>query len=272
MSNRITKAQQEKITKLYLDGKTGPQIAKEIGCCTSSIYNILVDAKVTARPSWCNNRHYFFNENFFDNIDNEYKAYWLGFITADGCVQDNYSLVIGLKREDKLHMENFCRTLGIEGKYPIRESYSWCNSKQYKTCVTTINSVRLIADLKKLGVISRKSAKEIPWQSKQNLTRDYFRGIIDGDGWLGKYQHRNKTEWFFGLCGSKEMLLAFSEFVRNELQITLGKLRPKGKYLWILQCAGTSKPQKIVKLLYGNCNVALPRKKARADELLNMPY
>ena len=31
-------------------------------------------------------RKYFFNFDFFEKIDNELKAYWLGFIYADGCI------------------------------------------------------------------------------------------------------------------------------------------------------------------------------------------
>lgn len=31
-------------------------------------------------------RKYTFNFNFFEKIDNELKAYWLGFLYADGCI------------------------------------------------------------------------------------------------------------------------------------------------------------------------------------------
>lgn len=31
-------------------------------------------------------RYYYFNENFFEKINNELSAYWLGFLYADGCI------------------------------------------------------------------------------------------------------------------------------------------------------------------------------------------
>ena len=31
-------------------------------------------------------KKYFYNENYFEIIDTEEKAYWLGFIAADGCI------------------------------------------------------------------------------------------------------------------------------------------------------------------------------------------
>ena len=31
---------------------------------------------------------YKYNENFFEKIDSPRKAYWLGFLCADGCILD----------------------------------------------------------------------------------------------------------------------------------------------------------------------------------------
>lgn len=34
-------------------------------------------------------RKYNYNDNYFENIDTEEKAYWLGFIAADGSIVNN---------------------------------------------------------------------------------------------------------------------------------------------------------------------------------------
>ena len=36
-------------------------------------------------------RKYNVNHDFFESIDTEEKAYWLGFIGADGCVSERYN-------------------------------------------------------------------------------------------------------------------------------------------------------------------------------------
>ncbi|MGM9535052.1 MAG: hypothetical protein ACI3VR_07355, partial [Intestinibacter sp.] len=57
-----------------------------------------------------------FNEHIFDVIDTEEKAYWLGFIFADGYIGSTplepnkksvYNFELSLKLEDTSHLEKF---------------------------------------------------------------------------------------------------------------------------------------------------------------------
>jgi hypothetical protein len=63
------------------------------------------------------NKKYNFNENYFEKIDTEEKAYWLGFITADGSInlgygkQKFYQLHINLKGGDYSHLEKFQKAI-----------------------------------------------------------------------------------------------------------------------------------------------------------------
>ena len=43
--------------------------------------------KRDGNPHIIANKKYTVNENYFENIDNEEKAYWLGFLYADGYVR-----------------------------------------------------------------------------------------------------------------------------------------------------------------------------------------
>lgn len=68
---------------------------------------------------------YNFNEHYFDNIDSSDKAYWIGFIWADGyvCKRDRgnryeYNLKLELCKEDSKHLETFVKC--IDGNYPIK--------------------------------------------------------------------------------------------------------------------------------------------------------
>ncbi len=54
-----------------------------------------------------------YNRHIFDNIDSAEKAYWLGFIIADGYLNDDKNMLrIKLGDKDKIHLEKFINFLG----------------------------------------------------------------------------------------------------------------------------------------------------------------
>ena len=60
---------------------------------------------------------YTYNENYFKIIDSEEKAYWLGFLYADGCITRFYrneklksmSLELTLQSNDIEHLKKFLK-------------------------------------------------------------------------------------------------------------------------------------------------------------------
>ena len=65
-------------------------------------YSISIDSK----EKFIRHRKYEFDFNYFENIDTEEKAYWLGFLYADGCVTPN-TVRVELQASDKKHIEKF---------------------------------------------------------------------------------------------------------------------------------------------------------------------
>lgn len=95
---------QSEIIKMYTEDKKGYKtIQKELNLPYSTIVvlrflkeNNLMDKNRVSRK-------YKFDENFFENIDTEEKAYWLGFIYADGAVFKR-TLSIRLSTKDIHHL------------------------------------------------------------------------------------------------------------------------------------------------------------------------
>ena len=52
---------------------------------------------------------YKYNENFFEKIDSPRKAYWLGFLYADGCIASGKrsDIELSLQLSDKEHLQKF---------------------------------------------------------------------------------------------------------------------------------------------------------------------
>lgn len=64
------------------------------------------------------NSKYDVNIHFFDIIDNEYKAYILGFILADGHISKQGNLMITLQSKDIDILDKINKAM--ESNYPIR--------------------------------------------------------------------------------------------------------------------------------------------------------
>lgn len=124
-----------------------------------------------------------FNLRKFQEIDTEEKAYWLGFILADGYLnEDRNFLKINLGIVDEKHLEKFAIFME-EKDYKIKYGTGGAYTRDNPICYIEYDSKELVADLKKWGVFQRKSGKEKPIDFiDDNLKKSYIRGLIDGDG------------------------------------------------------------------------------------------
>jgi predicted HTH domain antitoxin len=120
-----SKKEIEDIIELYVEEKkTLADIAKLYGVSQSSIRIVLHKNNINRRssggiPGKKIYRKYTANYNYFDEIDTEYKAYWLGFIAADGCIAPNhgsYHTTISLNQKDKNHIEKYLNCIDSNHK------------------------------------------------------------------------------------------------------------------------------------------------------------
>jgi hypothetical protein len=153
-------------------------------------------------------RKYNLDENFFKKIDTNTKAYWLGFLMADGCVYKNddkksYRLQINLAYSDIEALEKFNNA--IKSNYPIRK-VSVLNKKTEKTYTVAqlkINCTVMCHDLIALGVKPRKSLVcKIPYIEPM-LFSHFIRGYFDGDGCITKDA---RGRWTASIVGGSPVL------------------------------------------------------------------
>ena len=140
-------------------------------------------------------RKYHFNEKYFDDISNEHKAYWLGFIYADGCHrEERNSLSITLQENDEKLLQKFYED--IECDKPIRKYYNKIVDKYYTSIY--VQHPHLSKTLLKQGVTNNKSFK-IKFPSDEivpnDLKRHFIRGYFDGNGCIYVPKNRSKMRW-----------------------------------------------------------------------------
>lgn len=204
---------------------------------------------------------YFYNKDFFEVIDTEEKAYWLGFIAADGNItkknylNKQYRLRIQLAEKDKEHLEKFNKS--IEGnlniRLSIRQQLYKNEVKEYKKCEIYVDCTKIVNDLEDKGIYENKSlildfSKNIPFE----LYRHYIRGYFDGDG---SFSYNKKTsDYRFRLYGTKKLLTVVKDYFNHEVKIT------KQKNIYRLSYGGRQLVKRILDHLYFDATIYLERK------------
>jgi hypothetical protein len=174
-----------------------------------------------------NNEHGL-NENYFEKIDTEDKAYFLGLLYADGCVNlNNNKLSIGLQKQDKNILEVFKQYLDTTRNL---RCYKYKNINHQDQFILTLRSKKICNDLFKLGCIPNKSLiLKFPELSliPNKLFHHFIRGYFDGDGSFGLYKpHRgNGLHPQFNIVSTKDFCESLKTFLEAELKIT-AYLRP----------------------------------------------
>ena len=125
-----------------------------------------------------------FDKRYFETIDSNPKAYWLGFLYADGWVSNKEEVGIELDVEDTYILELFCKDLGNKHVIKYRERKKEMNGYFFtsKTSTLRIYSKEMCSDLANLGLIENKTYSSQYPTIETNFFFHFLRGFMDGDG------------------------------------------------------------------------------------------
>lgn len=258
-----TSEQISEIKKLYNDGYSTCKIAELYGKTASAIAGVLKRNGCDLRSNKINSRRYYFNENFFENINNEYKAYWLGFMYADGYVHTNsnrFGLSIAIK--DINHLEKFKKCL--EANYEIKvynQNSGYSNNSIY--CKLLFTSEKAKNDLIKNGCFTQKTDIIKAPNISKKLYKDFIRGYLDGDGCITKSLNKySKYDWKIKICGTVELLNFIKEYIEeNEVaHINTFYKRQEHQTVSSIDFGGNNQVEKFLNLIYKDAKIYLDRK------------
>jgi len=263
----VPEAKQDAIVKAYLEGKPLLQLAATFGMGYETCRKVLIRHNVPRRTRSESRREYSVDEAYFDAIDSEEKAYWLGFLAADGAVLNKDSFALTLSQKDEGHLFRFRSCLKSEHRLYRCETCAVPGGRLHPMISVQIHSRRLVRALESQGIGPRKSFTVKPWDGPADLLSAYWRGVVDGDGSVRRCEDRGgKGVWQIGLVGNWFITSGFATFVTA---IT-GRVRtpkPKGR-IYSLFYTGTWLPQQIARALYAGASIYLPRKQAVAEAML----
>lgn len=268
----------QKVIELYLNGLTTRKIEKELGVSKSNVSQILRDYVKNNHPQYTlevkekekliRHRKHEFDFFFFKVIDTEEKAYWLGFLYADGCVTKN-SLKLELQERDEGHLQklllsiNATTTKITKRKDGIKSSFVILNSKE------------VVEDLIKNGCMRKKTFKiKFPTYEilNEKLQHHFMRGYFDGDGCIHKRKKRTGVN-SFSIIGTDDFVQKYKDILFSGIQksndVKLYDTPSKGiKGFYI---GGNKQIEKIYDFLYKDATVFLDRKKEKFEEIIKRP-
>lgn len=215
---------------------------------------------------------YKYNKDYFNKIDTSDKAYWLGFLYADGSINRYYqndklksmTLELGLAYKDKEHLEKFKTSL--DANIPIFERLNRLKGKEYKSVRIQLNNTKICYDLCDLGCTPNKTYNiKFPTYDiiPKEFMRDFIRGFFDGDGCISTTEKNGKPHIETVITGIKDMLESISSFLFSENIITV---KPKihkdnrREFTYSLYIYGADTNKDFLDYLYKDSDVYLDRK------------
>lgn len=201
-----------------------------------------------------------FNDHIFDVIDTEEKAYWLGFIWADGNIKtpknsSGYRLTITLQESDYEHLVKFNNFIGhknlnIKSHKANTKKFSWYADSKHLW--NTLNSY---------GCTPNKSLTltfpELSVFVDKSLVRHFIRGYFDGDGCLTFSTRKGYIVPSLSLLGTLDIVNNIKMY--SNLNEALVRTR-HGKNDYYELKLDLSESKLFMEYLYEDCNIYLDRK------------
>lgn len=267
LSNRLSKEDREEVVRRYVAGESSIQLAEHFPIGFGSILELVKRRGHPIREQHYNRKPV--NHDYFEKIDCERKAYWVGFLLADGCVT-NGGVALRLAIKDQYHVEQFKADLESDHAVTIVPGRVQKPMKGTGQIVCggpsahfSVKSDKMVADLQRVGIVERKSLTAVPPVLRDDLQGHFWRGVIDGDGSI-----RHMLGETVRLVGSKAVCEGFAEWVRR----TTGGPTAVRQHGSVWQVT-TWRREKLCQLLralhYHDCEVCLARKQLRANYLFN---
>jgi hypothetical protein len=245
------------MVRSYRQGESAQSVAKRYGTSYQVIQPVLVKQGILLRSRREASRRQTFDAHYFQWIDTEEKAYWLGFLTADGCVTkgkspgDSPRITVHLGKKDYEHLCKLKKALQASQMISVNEH----------SCSFTIFSSEMAADLALHGILPKKTFSTKPVQVVSHLERHYWRGIIDGDGTF------SRSGDALALVGDYDVILAFQTLVLSHCPEVKATIR-KAENIFSLSIRRQA-TKFLLQFLYESATIYLDRKYERVQRILS---
>lgn len=248
--------------RLYESGMSMTAVAKKLGKTLKVIWRIFERKNVIRRFPCQYMIKYEYDRNFFSKIDTEVKAYWLGFLYADGSVSKKTGMRVELAIKDEKHLLKFKKD--INTNQPLYIFTTKTREKHPSVCLQ-IAKQQIFNDLVALGCVPNKSlilkfptVEQVP----KHLISHFMRGYFDGDGCITINNKRKSTTYKFSVVSTKSFLKEYQKIILENIKISSCNIHKyKDANIYDFTISGRKNLVKLKRFLYQNATIYLTRKK-----------
>mgnify|MGYP001592825679 CR=1 FL=1 len=254
-ANKLDDATILGIVSEYMSGTTADEVGRIYGCHRQTVYNYVNRAGLETRKRGHHTRLYSVDDHFFDVIDTEEKAYWLGFIAADGYVAPRL-LSISIAVKDESHLLKLLDSMS--SNYPIHRYYNGNSYGRNWISSLRISSHGIASALSAHGLEQRKTFTVQPHPcSLSSLAMHYWRGVFDGDGCICRPDDGSCS---LSLTGNVFMVDGFRSFVMGVSPTTAKVTLHRNGINHFYLVHGMNFVRPALDVMYGNSTISLQRK------------
>lgn len=247
----------------YLNGVSMVKLGEKYNVSPAYFSRWFKKLNLKARSNKENSRVYNVNHDYFEVIDTVEKAYWLGFMYADGYITKDNKIGLTLAEKDKKHIEKFRDCL--DSNYEIKTykaSGGYSVGKNY--CKLLITSEKMHNDLENLGVVENKTNILSKPNISECLEKYFILGYFDGDGTIclnkGKYPC-----YSMGFCATDDMCNFITDhLIKNNLMKYRMKIKKRKPHHIVsyIGVGGNQIVKRLMEYFYDGFNIdmALDRK------------
>jgi len=261
ISKELTPEKKNSLITLYQSGYKIKELEKEFNFKYKShvIRDFLKKNNIKLRSHNIEQRIYQIRENYFEKIDNEKKAYFLGLLYADGCnTRKNITISLSGEKDAEL-LKQFSKEIFINDRPLTKRSLHQHNKNHQDSYCLTICNQKIRKDLEKQGIVPNKSLLlKYPTNLPDHLFNHFLRGYFDGDGSI--FLKNNKTI-IFELLGTNDFLNVIRDKLEKHLKIRfVNNIYKTRSQIVELKTSKKIIVDKILKFLYDHATIYLERK------------
>ena len=254
---RLTSERKNKIKQCYEEYQNIDKVCEIMNCGSDTVRSIIKEFNLCMPTVSEIRRKYHVEDDYFNLIDTEVKAYALGLYFSDGSVSKlSNQFTISLQKDDKEILDRLNAEFGGNRKLTLVE-YSKKNSNWQDQYSFSITNPKMHDDLIRHGVVPNKSLTlSFPDTVPLDLIRHFIRGYFDGDGYL------SKTEDRCSIVSTENFCLSVSKIIKDRLNINSSIMfcHDKEKSTRVLQIAGKNQVRSFLNWIYDCSTIFLKRK------------